>query len=62
MFKSIIKMEWKILKNNLKKYKYLYLVIILLVLIVAGIADLKYEGLFYKMLPDSIQDYVNEIL
>ena len=52
----------EILKNNFKKHKYVYLIIILLVLIVAGIADLKYEGLFYKMLPDSIQDYVNEIL
>lgn len=49
------------MKNNFKKYKYVYFVIVLLVLIVAGILDLKFEGLFYKMLPDSIQNYVNEI-
>lgn len=50
------------MKLNFKKYKFLYVAIILLVLIVASLFDLKYEGLLYKMLPESIQSYVNDII
>ncbi|MGY3187573.1 hypothetical protein [Lysinibacillus sp. TE18511] len=45
-------MKW-ISKNK----KPLLLVIIIMVFI-AGILDIKYEGLFFRILPESIQTYL----
>lgn len=50
------------MKFNFKKHKYMYIGIIILLLIIAGLFDLKYEGLFYKLLPESIQTFVNRII
>ncbi|MDM5250983.1 MULTISPECIES: hypothetical protein [unclassified Lysinibacillus] len=48
-------MKW-ISKNK----KPLALVIILIIFI-AGILDIKYEGLFFQMLPESIQTYLADV-
>ncbi|MBM7601411.1 hypothetical protein JOC34_003832 [Virgibacillus halotolerans] len=35
---------------------------ILIIIFIAGLADLKYKGLFYRLLPNTIQSYINETL
>lgn len=46
----------------MKKNKRVTLVIIFTILIIAGLLDLKYEGLGYQLLPTTIQSYLNDIL
>jgi len=41
-------------KNNKKS-----IVFIAIILAIAGLADLKYKGKFYQLLPQSVQSYVN---
>ncbi|WP_456272444.1 hypothetical protein [Bacillus sp. AK031] len=40
------------------KNKKLLLVLILLVILIAGLLDIKYEGLFFQLLPDSVQAFL----
>lgn len=44
------------------KNKKLLITIILIVLVIAGFLDLKFEGLFYQMLPESVQSWVSDVL
>ncbi|SOC08497.1 hypothetical protein SAMN05880501_10592 [Ureibacillus xyleni] len=44
---------------NLKK-KWILLSIVIIILI-AGFLDIKYQGLFYQILPDSLQSYLMDL-
>lgn len=44
-----------------KKNKKSILVLIVLVLLIAGFLDIKYEGLFFRLLPNSIQSYLTDL-
>ncbi|WP_170140813.1 hypothetical protein [Oceanobacillus arenosus] len=48
------------MKTTLKANKRPALVLIILIFI-AGLLDIKYKGLFYKSLPNSIQSYLTDI-
>lgn len=48
-------MEW-ILKN-----KKLISLLIVIIILVAGLLDIKYEGLFFQLLPNSVQSYLANI-
>ncbi|WP_394584341.1 hypothetical protein [Cytobacillus firmus] len=39
----------------LKKNSKWFAVFLILILLIAGMLDLKYQGLFYQLLPESIQ-------
>ncbi|MGG3925489.1 hypothetical protein ABET51_05775 [Metabacillus fastidiosus] len=49
------------MKRLLKNNKKLVLFLIILFVIIAGLLDIKYEGLFYQLLPHSIQSYLTGI-
>lgn len=51
-----------ILKLFFIKHKKTVLVVIMIILLIAGILDLKYEGLFFQLLPESVQSYLADIL
>lgn len=46
----------------MKRNKKLLVIAVILIVIVAGLLDLKYEGLFYQMLPESVQLFITNIL
>ncbi|SIF48971.1 Uncharacterised protein [Mycobacteroides abscessus subsp. abscessus] len=46
----------------MKMAKKRWLVILLLLLIAAGVLDILFEGLFFQMLPDSIQTNLRDML
>jgi len=52
--------EGRLLKWISKNKKPLLLFIIIIIFI-AGILDIKYEGLFFQLLPGSIQNYLADI-
>ncbi len=41
-----------------KKNKKPLLVLIVVIFFIAGLLDIKYEGLFFQLLPESIQSYL----
>ena len=41
--------------------KKLILLLIGIILLVAGLLDIKYEGLFFQLLPNSVQSYLANI-
>jgi len=45
----------------LKKHKNFILIIIVVLIVIAGLLDIKYEGLFFQLLPNSIQSYLADI-
>ncbi|MFC4322268.1 hypothetical protein [Litchfieldia salsa] len=47
--------------NLIAKNKKVFLFIILIIFIIAGILDIKYEGLIYQLLPNSIQSQLTDI-
>ncbi len=59
-YNVIFSEEGSLLKWISKNKKPLALVIILIIFI-AGILDIKYEGLFFQMLPESIQTYLADV-
>ncbi|MEQ6377037.1 hypothetical protein RZN22_08555 [Bacillaceae bacterium S4-13-58] len=38
------------------------LIVIIMIFFIAGILDLKYEGLFYQLLPKSVQSIFDNLL
>ncbi|MEG0261245.1 MAG: hypothetical protein RR651_15370 [Lysinibacillus sp.] len=48
-------MKW--ISNNKK----LFLAFIVMILIIATLLDIKFEGLFFQVLPKSIQTYLADI-
>ncbi|WP_185150652.1 hypothetical protein [Cytobacillus dafuensis] len=44
-----------------KKNKKPLLLLIIIIFIIAGLLDIKYEGLFFQLLPESIQSYLADI-
>ncbi|MGG0656059.1 hypothetical protein [Rummeliibacillus pycnus] len=44
-----------------KKNKNSLIVLIIIILFIAGLLDIKYEGLFFQLLPKSIQSYLANI-
>jgi len=45
--------------NSKKSRKSIFLIAI--ILFIAGLADLKYKGKFYQLLPGSVQSYIDKI-
>jgi len=45
----------------ISKNKKLLLIFIIIIMFIAGILDIKYEGLFFQLLPESIQNYLANI-
>ncbi|WNS79361.1 hypothetical protein RRU94_17600 [Domibacillus sp. DTU_2020_1001157_1_SI_ALB_TIR_016] len=41
-----------------KKNKKPILILMIILLFIAGLLDIKYEGLFFQLLPDFIQSYL----
>ncbi|MGE7913277.1 hypothetical protein [Lysinibacillus xylanilyticus] len=42
----------------ISKNKKPLIVVIIIMVVIAGILDIKYEGLFFQILPESIQTYL----
>ncbi len=63
---SILKMftikleEWNLLKW-ISKNKKIFLFLIFAVIVIAGVLDIKYEGLFFQLLPTSIQTFLSDL-
>lgn len=51
------KMKWDFHKN-----KKMVLSVFIIILFIAGLLDLKYEGLVYQLLPSSVQSYIDGML
>ncbi|HBJ00580.1 hypothetical protein IAI09_22080 [Lysinibacillus fusiformis] len=51
--------EWNLLKWISKNKKVFLLVVV--VIIIAGILDIKYEGVFYQLLPTSMQSFLSDL-
>ncbi|MDY0409766.1 hypothetical protein ACFFIS_13460 [Virgibacillus soli] len=45
------------MNKDSKKSKKPILLLIAFILLIAGLADIKYKGLFFRLLPKSIQAY-----
>ncbi|WP_169716209.1 hypothetical protein [Ureibacillus manganicus] len=41
--------------------KKILIIIVIIIVIIAGLLDLKFEGLFYQMLPESLQSMISNI-
>jgi len=52
--------EWDLLKW-ISKNKKAFLLLIMVVVVIAGILDIKYEGLFYQLLPTSVQTFLTNL-
>ncbi|WP_197091028.1 hypothetical protein [Bacillus sp. FJAT-27231] len=50
------------MKRMSKKNRKPILLFVIILLFVAGLLDIKYEGLFFQLLPHSIQSYLAKIL
>ncbi|MCY9546316.1 hypothetical protein [Lysinibacillus xylanilyticus] len=48
-------MKW--ISKNMKPL----LIFIIIIFFIAGILDIKYEGLFFQLLPESVQNYLADI-
>ncbi|MFT9818346.1 hypothetical protein [Lysinibacillus sp. NPDC056185] len=45
----------------ISKNKKPLLLFIIIIIVIAGILDIKYEGLFFQLLPESIQNRLDDI-
>ncbi|KUF34393.1 hypothetical protein MHI22_15850 [Lysinibacillus sp. FSL L8-0312] len=52
--------EWNLLKW-ISKNKKIFLFLIFAVIVIAGVLDIKYEGLFFQLLPTSIQTFLADL-
>ncbi len=43
------------------KKKKLILLLLVVIIFIAGLLDIKYEGLFFHLLPNSVQSYLADI-
>ncbi|MFE8696159.1 hypothetical protein ACFYKT_07310 [Cytobacillus sp. FJAT-53684] len=49
------------MKSIVNRKKRTILLLIILIFFIAGLLDIKYEGLFFQLLPASIQSFVADI-
>ncbi len=49
------------MKSISKKNKKPILILMIILLFIAGLLDIKYEGLFFQLLPDFIQSYLADV-
>lgn len=49
------------MKSISKKNKKPILILMIVLLFIAGLLDIKYEGLFFQLLPDFIQSYSADV-
>ncbi|MFF6016930.1 hypothetical protein [Lysinibacillus fusiformis] len=45
----------------ISKHKKVFLAVVVVVMIIAGILDIQYEGLFYQLLPTSMQSFLSDL-
>ncbi|WP_230875076.1 hypothetical protein [Lysinibacillus cavernae] len=45
----------------ISKNKKIFLFLIFVVIVIAGVLDIKYEGLFYQLLPTSMQTFLSDL-
>lgn len=50
------------MKSIFKQHKKLIISSFIVILLIAGFLDLKFEGLFFQLLPDSFQTYISNLL
>ncbi|MEH7345086.1 hypothetical protein V7122_14630 [Bacillus sp. JJ1532] len=50
------------MKRLSKKLKKPIVILIIFLFVLAGLLDIKYEGLLFQLLPNSIQTYLADIL
>lgn len=55
-------MEESVMKWIPTKYKKTVYLLFFIVIILAGLLDIKYEGLFFQLLPDSLQTFLAELI
>jgi len=46
--------------NRILKKKLLFIIVIM-ILFIAALLDIKYQGLFFKLLPNTLQGYLGDI-
>lgn len=61
LFIALFSEEGSLLKWISKKIRKPLLLLIIIIFFIAGLLDLKYEGLFFQLLPKSIQSYLGDI-
>lgn len=49
------------MKGGGQMFKKKILLILMIILLIAGLLDLKYEGLFFQLMPESIQSKLVQI-
>jgi hypothetical protein len=54
---TITSEEWNLL-NWISKNKKIFLLLIFVIVVIAGVLDIKYEGLFFQLLPTSMQTFL----
>ncbi len=54
---TITSEEWNLL-NWISKNKKIFLLLIFVIFVIAGVLDIKYEGLFFQLLPTSMQTFL----
>ncbi|MFJ7733070.1 hypothetical protein ACIQXF_14365 [Lysinibacillus sp. NPDC097231] len=47
--------------NWISKNKKPFIFLMIVIIFIAGLLDIKYEGLFFQILPESIQTYLANI-
>jgi hypothetical protein len=47
--------------ETLKNHKKTIVLLLIILLIIAGLLDIKYEGLFFQLLPHSAQSFLGDI-
>ncbi|WNS75439.1 hypothetical protein RRV45_21645 [Bacillus sp. DTU_2020_1000418_1_SI_GHA_SEK_038] len=50
------------MKRLSKKQKKPIFILIMILFVLAGLLDIKYEGLLFQLLPNSFQTYIADIL
>jgi len=54
---TITSEEWNLL-NWISKNKKIFLLLIFVIVVIEGVLDIKYEGLFFQLLPTSMQTFL----
>lgn len=56
------RMEGNVLKWIPAKYKKTVLLLFVMIIVIATVLDIKYEGLFFQLLPSSLQTFLADLL
>ncbi len=60
MLASKLLVEGECVKQLFKRNKTAVLVAFIIILLIAGWLDIRYKGLFFQLLPESVQSYVTD--